>query len=40
VVSLQLGHASIAITADVYGHPDEEAAAQAAEIVGRALAGK
>jgi integrase len=34
VVSRQLGHASIAITADVYGHPDHKAASEAAEIVG------
>jgi integrase len=36
VVSRQLGHVSIAILADVYGHPDDEAA-QAAEIVGRVI---
>jgi integrase len=30
VVSKQLGHASIAITADVYGHPDDDAQATAA----------
>jgi hypothetical protein len=34
VVSRQLGHASIAITADVDGHPDDKAASEAAEIVG------
>ena len=39
VVSRQLGHASIAITADVYGHPDDEAAAQAAEIFARSIGG-
>ena len=33
VVSRQLEHASIAITADVYGHPDDKAS-EAAEIVG------
>jgi len=37
VVSRQLGHASIAITADVYGHPDEQAAALAAERFGAIL---
>jgi integrase len=37
VVSRQLGHASIAITADVYGHPDDKAASEAAEIVGRVI---
>jgi integrase len=31
IVSRQLGHASIASTADVYGHPDDEAAAEAAQ---------
>jgi integrase len=31
VISRQFGHASMAITADVYGHPDDEAAATAAE---------
>jgi integrase len=30
VVSRQLGHASIAITADIYGHPDADAQAAAA----------
>lgn len=40
VVSRQLGHASIAITADVYGHPDEEAAAVAAALVGRMIEGR
>jgi integrase len=39
VVSRQLGHASIAITADVYGHPDDEAAAEAARQVGSVLGG-
>jgi integrase len=37
VVSRQLGHASIAITADVYGHPDDVAAATAAEALGEIL---
>jgi integrase len=40
VVSRQLGHASIAITADVYGHPDDDAAAKAAQIVGRVIEGR
>ena len=40
VVSRQLGHSSIAITADVYGHPNEEAAAAEAAIVSRAIEGK
>jgi integrase len=39
VVSRQLGHASIAITADVYGHPDDAAAAEAAERLGKILEG-
>jgi hypothetical protein len=33
VVSRQLEHASIAITADVDGHPDDKAASEASEIV-------
>ncbi|HJU57514.1 MAG TPA: tyrosine-type recombinase/integrase [Actinomycetota bacterium] len=37
VVSRQLGHASIAITADVYGHPDDDAASAAAEALGEIL---
>lgn len=37
VVSRQLGHASIAITADVYGHPDDEATAVAAQALGEIL---
>ena len=40
IVSRQLGHASIAITADVYGHPDDNAASEAAEIVGRVISGE
>lgn len=36
IVSRQLGHSSLAITADVYGHPDdkalEEAAAKIADV--------
>jgi integrase len=39
VLSRQLGHASIAITADVYGHPDDEAGAKAAERIGTVLGG-
>lgn len=39
VVSRQLGHSSIAITADVYGHPDDDAAAEAAAKVGAILEG-
>ena len=38
VVSKQLGHASVAITADVYGHPDTVALTQAAEQLGALLA--
>jgi integrase len=37
VVSKQLGHASIAITADVYGHPDDEAREEAARRMGTVL---
>jgi integrase len=37
VVSRQLGHASIAITADVYGHDDPEAAVEAAGKLGAVL---
>jgi integrase len=33
VVSRQLGHSSIATTADIYTHDDDEAAAEAAEKV-------
>lgn len=39
VVSRQLGHASIAITADVYGHPDDKALEEAARKVSDALGG-
>jgi integrase len=39
VVSRQLGHASISTTADVYSHDSDEAAAEAAEIVGRMIGG-
>jgi integrase len=37
VASKQLGHASVAITADVYGHPDEEALKEAARRMGTVL---
>jgi len=37
VVSRQLGHASIAITANVYGHPDDKALEEAAERLGGIL---
>ena len=35
LVSRQLGHASLAITADVYGDPDDDAAAVAAALGGK-----
>jgi len=34
------GHSSIATNADIYGHDDEEAAAEAAELVARTLEGR
>lgn len=37
IVSKQLGHASIAITADTYGHPDDKALEEAARQVGTVL---
>jgi len=37
VVSRQLGHSSIAVTADVYGHPDDQAREEAARTIGAAL---
>jgi integrase len=37
IVSKQLGHASVAITADVYGHPDEEALEEEARRIGEVL---
>ena len=37
VVSKQLGHASVAITADVYGHPDDDALEEAARKMGTVL---
>jgi integrase len=37
VVSRQLGHASIATTANIYTHDSDSAAAAAAEVVGRVL---
>ncbi len=39
VVSRQLGHSSVAITADVYGHDDQEAAVEAAERLGEMPGG-
>ena len=39
IVSKQLGHASIAITADTYGHPDDKALEEAARQVGTVLEG-
>jgi integrase len=38
-VSRQLGHASVSITADVYGHPDDEAAVKASELLARTIEG-
>ena len=40
VVSRQLGHASIAITADVYGHPGDDALEEAARRMGTVLEGR
>jgi integrase len=37
VVSRNLGHSSIAITADIYGHLTDEAARSAAQVVSEAL---
>lgn len=37
IVSRQLGHSSVAITADVYGHADDKALAEAAEQIGAVL---
>jgi integrase len=37
IVSKQLGHASVAITADVYGHPGDEEVAKAAQLWGHVL---
>jgi integrase len=39
VVSRQLGHSSIAVTGDIYTHDSDEAAAEAAERLGRAIEG-
>ena len=39
VLSRQLGHASIATTGNIYTHHYDEAAAEAAEIVGRVIEG-
>jgi hypothetical protein len=35
--SRQLGHSRVAITADVYGHPDDDALTEAAARVGQLL---
>lgn len=40
VLSRQLGHASIATTGNIYTHDSDAAAAEAAEIVGRAIEGR
>ena len=40
VLSRSLGHASIATTGNIYTHDSDEAAAEAAEIVGRAIRGE
>ena len=40
VVSRQLGHASIAITGDVYSHDSDEAAAEATRLIGEMLQGE
>ena len=40
IVSRQLGHASIAITADTHGHPDDKALEEAAERVARMIEGR
>ena len=37
IVSKQLGHSSVAITADTYGHPDDKALEEAARRVGGLL---
>ena len=37
VVSRTLGHATVSFTADQYAHDSDEAAAEAAEIIGEAL---
>jgi integrase len=39
VISRQLGHGSIAITADVYGHPDDDAFDEAARRMESLLGG-
>jgi hypothetical protein len=39
LVSRALGHASSGFTADQYSHDSDAAAAEAAEIVGRAIEG-
>jgi integrase len=40
VLSRSLGHASIATTGNIYTHDSDEAAAEAAEIVGRVIQGE
>jgi len=40
IVSKQLGHSSVAITADTYGHPDDKALDEAAQLVARAIEGR
>jgi integrase len=40
IVSRQLGHASIATTGDIYSHDDDEAAAEAAQLVAQTLEGR
>ena len=37
IVSKQLGHASVAITADTYGHPDDKALEEAAKRIGKVI---
>jgi integrase len=39
ILSKQLGHSSVVITADVYGHADDKALEEAAEQVGTILGG-
>jgi integrase len=40
IVSRQLGHATIATTADIYTHDDKEAALEAAELMARMIGGR
>ena len=37
IVSRQLRHASVAITADTYGHPDDKALEEAADRIGKVI---